>query len=148
MTFADDEELAAHVQGLLDATLPKARWTHAGHLAATAGLILLRPELHLDTALPELIRRLNDSHGVPNSDTRGYHATITIFFLAAIRTALARDDATQPAHARVNRLLGGPLAAGKTMMARYWSDAALFSPEARRHWVPPDRGPIPYAIGG
>ena len=148
MTFEDDAALEAHVRALLDATLPKARWTHAGHLAATAGLALLRPAIHLDTELPALIRRLNDSHGVPNSDTRGYHATITIYFLAAIRAALAKDDATRAAHVRVNRVLAGPLGGGKPVMARYWSDAVLFSPEARRHWVPPDLGPIPYAIGG
>ncbi|WP_270936033.1 hypothetical protein [Falsiroseomonas oryzae] len=148
MTFADDAALGAHVQGLVEATLPKVRWTHAGHLAATAGLILLRPDIAPDTELEGLIRRLNDSHGVPNSDTRGYHATITIFFLAAIRHALARDDARQPAHARVNALLAGPLAGGKPVMARYWSDAVLHSVEARRHWVAPDLRPIPYAIGG
>ena len=39
---------------LLDATLPKARWTHAGHIAATAGLMLLRPGLDVDAALPGL----------------------------------------------------------------------------------------------
>jgi hypothetical protein len=148
VTFEDDAALRAHVQGLLDAALPRARWTHAGHLAATAGLILLSPSLPLDTALPALIRRLNESHGVPNSDTRGYHETITMFFVAAIRHALARDDATRPAHARVNALLKGKLAAGKEVMARHWTDAVLFSPEARRGWVPPDLRPIPYAIGG
>lgn len=148
MTFADDAALEAHVRALLAATLPKARWTHQGHLAATAGLILLHPEMPLDTALPELIRRLNDSHGVPNSDTRGYHATITIFFLAAIRHYLSRHDTTRPAHEQVNALLDGPLGAGKAVMGAYWSDGVLYSAEARRHWVPPDIKPIPYAIGG
>jgi len=33
-------------------------------------------------------------------------------------------------------------------MALYWSDALLFSPEARRAWVPPDLAPIPYPIVG
>jgi hypothetical protein len=120
VTFDDDAALAAHVQALLDATLPKARWTHAGHLAATAGLILLRPEIAPDTALPALIRRLNEAHGVPNDDTRGYHETITLFFLGAIRHALARDDFTRPAHLRVNALLAGKLAGGKAVMARHW----------------------------
>jgi hypothetical protein len=146
--FEDDAALAAHVQALCDASLPKARWSHAGHLAATAGLLLLRPEVDAERELPRLIRRLNESHGVPNSETRGYHATITLFFLAAIRAALAEGDATRPAHARVNALLAGPLGGGKRVMAAYWSDAVLFSPEARRGWVPPDLAPIPYAIGG
>ena len=79
MTFENDAALAAHVQALCDASLPKARWTHAGHVAATAGLMLLRPKMDVERELPGLIRHLNESHGVPNSDTRGYHATITLF---------------------------------------------------------------------
>lgn len=147
MRFDDDAALAAHVAALLDATLPKARWTHDGHLAAVAGLMLLHPALDLDAALPRLIRRLNDSHGVPNSDTRGYHETITRFFLAALRDALARDDAAAPAHRRVNALLGtGPLAGGTRALAPYWSEAALFSVAARRSWVPPDLAPLPYPV--
>ena len=149
MTFADDAALAAHVGGLLDSTLPKARWTHEGHIAAVAGLMLLHPALDVDAALPGLIRRLNDSHGVPNSDTRGYHETITRFFLAAIRDALARDDATAPAHRRVAALLGaGVLAGGKQALAPYWSDAVLFSVAARRGWVPPNLAPLPYPVRG
>lgn len=149
MRFDDDAALAAHVGGLLDAMLPKARWTHEGHIAATAGLILLHPALDAERELPGLIRRLNDSHGVPNSDTRGYHETITRFFLAAIRAELARDDATRAPHARVNALLdAGAVAGGKRALAPYWSDAVLFSPAARRGWVAPDLAPIPYDIAG
>jgi len=148
MTFPDDDALEAHVVALLDATLPKARWTHAGHLAATAGLLLLRPGMDAARELPGLIRRLNASHGVPNSDTRGYHETITRFFLAAIRDALARDDATRPAHRRVNALLAGPLGAGKRVMAAHWSEALLFSVAARRGWVAPDLAALPYPIDG
>jgi hypothetical protein len=148
MTFEDDDALAAHVQALCDATLPKARWTHAGHLAATTGLLLLRPDIDARQRLPGLIRRLNESHGVPNSDTRGYHETITFFFLAAIRDALSRDDAARAAHARANALIAGPLGAGKRVMAPYWSETLLFSPAARRGWVEPDLAPLPYPIAG
>lgn len=148
MTFEDDAALATHIRGLREATLPKAAWTHQGHVAATAGLLLLHPELDLAEALPSLIRRLNDSHGVPNNDTRGYHATITLFFTAAIRAALAKDDTNRPAHQRVNALLAGPLGSGKRIMTAHWSEALLFAPAARRGWVAPDLAPIPYVISG
>ena len=149
MRVADDADLAAHVGGLLDATLPKARWTHEGHIAATAGLMLLHPALDAEAALPRLIRRLNDSHGVPNGDTRGYHETITRFFVAAIRAELARADATRALHVRVNALFEtGAVAGGKRALSPYWSDAVLFSAAARRGWVAPDLAPIPYVIRG
>ncbi|MGG5821646.1 hypothetical protein [Falsiroseomonas sp. HW251] len=149
MRFADDAALQAHLRGLLEATLPKDRWTHEGHVAATAALILLRPDIVPERDLRRLIMRLNDSHGVPNSDTRGYHETITRAFLAAIRDALSKDDATLPGHARVNALLdGGVVGAGKRWLAHSWSDAVLFSVAARRGWVEPDLAPPPYPIGG
>jgi hypothetical protein len=148
MRFDSEADLAAHVRGLLDATLPKARWTHEGHIAATAGLMLLHPEVAPERDLRGLIMRLNDSHGVPNSDTRGYHETITRYFLVALRDALSRDDASRPAHERANALLdAGVLGSGKRALSPYWSEAVLFSVEARRGWVPPDLAPLPYVVG-
>ena len=48
-------------------------------------LIRHRPALNLDETLPGLIRAFNEATGTPNTDTGGYHETITRASLRAAR---------------------------------------------------------------
>jgi hypothetical protein len=75
--FACDAEVAHLGEGLVACTLDRAEWTHEAHLAATIWLLLRRPDVDVDRDLGELIRRFNESVGGVNSDTEGYHETIT-----------------------------------------------------------------------
>lgn len=69
--FASDAEIERIGEGLLARTLPRADWTHEAHLAATTYLLLKRPDLDLETQLPDIIRRYNESVGGVNSDAEG-----------------------------------------------------------------------------
>ena len=82
---------------MLARTLPRAEWTHEAHLAATTYLLLRRPDIDLDTELPGIIRRYNESVGGVNSDTEGYHETITRVFLHGVRLFLAEADCERAA---------------------------------------------------
>ena len=90
--FTADAEIEHLGEGLLARTLPHAEWTHEAHLAATTYLLLRRPEIAIDEELPGLIRRYNESVGGVNSDTEGYHETITRLFLHGVRRFLAHAD--------------------------------------------------------
>ena len=81
------EQIAA---GLLDASLPQAEWTHRGHLTAAYVLILAHGPSATLALCRERIPLLNDAHGVANSDTGGYHETLSIFFVAAVADAIER----------------------------------------------------------
>ena len=81
--FSSDVEIERIGRGLLDRSLPKAEWTHAGHFAA-AFWVLRRPNMDAARDLPGLIRAYNEATGVHNTDTTGYHETIT---LASLRAA-------------------------------------------------------------
>jgi hypothetical protein len=121
--------------GLLDGSLPHADWTHAAHVTAAHTLVRrLGPAAAL-LAVRAAIPRLNDAHGVPNSDDDGYHETLTVFFVAAVADCIARGLDLDATLAAMTREL--PLA--------YWSRAVLFSVAARRGYVPPDvaRPPFP-----
>lgn len=140
-SFLGDEAECAEVlaSGLLDRSLPKGRWTHHAHLAATLWLVRRRNE-GLEVDLPAYIRAYNASVGGVNDDHGGYHETITQAYLAAIRAfnaALPRDVETTAA---CERLLASPLA-HKAWPLNYWSRDRLFSVEARRAWVEPDLDP-------
>jgi hypothetical protein len=135
--FASDAEVARVGEGLLARDLPRAEWTHEAHLAATTYLLLRHPEIDLDRELPGLIRRYNESVGGVNSDTEGYHDTITRVFLNGVRRFLGDADHGEPLHELVNDLLLSPVGR-RDWPLRFYSRDRLFSVEARRQFVPPD----------
>ena len=134
--FADDEAIRHVGEGMLVCTLPKAEWTHEAHIATCAWLILERPDIAPERDLPRLIRRYNESVGGVNSDSEGYHETITQVYIAAVRAALPRSEG-RPLTERVNTLLREP-EGRRDWPLRFYTPERLFSPEARLGWVEPD----------
>ncbi|WP_376100697.1 hypothetical protein ACE7GA_27120 (plasmid) [Roseomonas sp. CCTCC AB2023176] len=141
--FGSDAEVEAIGTRLLDRTLPKAEWTHAAHLAAAAWILAARPDLDAAREMPGIIRAYNEATGVPNSETRGYHDTITQASLRAVRAFLAAQPPGTPLHAACNRLLASPYGDKRWPLA-HWREETLFSPAARRSWVEPDLAPLPF----
>jgi hypothetical protein len=140
--FTTDTEVARLGEGLLAADLPREDWTHEAHLAATTYLLLKRADVDLDKELPGLIRRYNESVGGVNSDSEGYHETITRVFLHGVRLFLAEADAAEPVHELVNELLLSPMGR-RDWPLRFYSRERLFSVEARRNFVEPDLTALP-----
>ncbi len=143
--YASDAEIARLAHGLLDRSLPKAEWTHAAHFAATLWLIRFRPDLDLPAALPGLIRAYNESVGGRNTDSEGYHETITQASLAAARAFLAGRPDAEPLSTVVADLMASPLGRPDWILA-YWTRERLFSVEARRAWVDPDLKPLRFGV--
>lgn len=131
-------------EGVIAATLPKPDWTHAAHVAAAAHIIAARPDLVAERDMPGIIRRYNEATGGVNSDSAGYHHSITLASLAAVRAGLALAPAGTLAD-KVNHLLTGMLG-NKAWPERFWTRETLFSVAARRGWVAPDRAPLPFAV--
>ena len=140
--FTSDAAIERIGEGLLACTLPRDDWTHEAHLAATAYLLTRRPDIDLDRQLPGIIRRYNESVGGVNSDSEGYHETITRLFLRGVRLFLAESDTGEPLHELVNELLLSPMAR-RDWPLRFYSRERLFSAEARRAFVTPDLAALP-----
>jgi hypothetical protein len=140
--FASDAEVVRLGEGLLARTVRRAEWTHEAHLAATTYLLLRRPDVDLDRELARIIRRYNESVGGVNSDSEGYHETITRVFLHGVRLFLAEADTREPLHDLVNQLLLSPMGR-RDWPLRFYSPERLFSVEARRGFVPPDLAALP-----
>ena len=142
MTFQSDAEIDAIGRGVLDLSLPKPQWTHAAHFAAALWLISRRPDIDASRDMPGFIRAYNEATGVANTDSNGYHETITQASLRAARSFL-REDPNRSLFATCNALMQSPL--GKSdWLLQHWSRARLFSVEARRQWVEPDLEPLPF----
>ena len=140
--FHSDAEIEHVAEGMVARTLPKAEWTHEAHLATTTYLLLRRPDIDVDKDLPGLIRRYNESVGGVNSDTEGYHETITRVFLYGVRLFLAEADPKEPLHELVNELLLSPMGR-RDWPLRFYSRDRLLSVEARRDFIPPDLAALP-----
>ena len=140
--FHDDAEIVRIGEGLLARTLPRADWTHEAHLAATTYLLTRRPDVNIDKELPGIIRAYNESVGGVNSDSEGYHETITGLFLHGVRLFLDEADGHEPLHELVNELLLSPMGRREWPL-RFYSAERLFSVEARRKFVQPDIAALP-----
>lgn len=140
MSWPSDEQLEDLVARFHARTLPKSEWTHQAHLAVGMWHV---HGLGPDEALIRLrsgIRCLNDTHGTPNTDSSGYHETITRAYVLLIAAFIADRDG-QAAAVCAQRLLASPLAHRDALLA-YYSKELLMSVQARRGWLEPDRSPL------
>jgi len=137
----NDKEIEHIAQGLLSASLPREAWAHAAHFAAALWFLRHRPD-EAFAVMPGFIRRYNEISGTPNTDTSGYHKTIT---QASMRLAawhlLRSHDAVLSGI--LDNIMRSP-AARSDWLQEYWSRERLFSAEARRSWIEPDLKLFPY----
>lgn len=139
--FTDDAAITHLGEGLIACTLAKEEWTHEAHLAACLYLLARRPDIDVDAQIAGLISRFNASVGGVNDDHNGYHDTITRAYVAGVRRFL-REQASGELTADVNALLASD-AGSRDWPLRFYSRERLFSVEARRGFVEPDRAPLP-----
>ncbi|MCC6727178.1 MAG: hypothetical protein IT258_21925 [Saprospiraceae bacterium] len=139
LPLADAERLIA---GFNACTLPKEEWTHEAHLIG--GLWMLSQ--FGDKALDEMrtrIKRFNESVGGVNDDQNGYHETLTVFWLWALREMFADDDGklywNQDA---VDDIIFDETLADRNLWAEFYSKERMMSVEARRQYVAPDLKPM------
>lgn len=139
--FSCDAEIERIGLGVAERTLPKPEWTHAAHFAA-AFWVLRRSCVHAERDMPKLIRAYNLATGVANTDSSGYHETITLASLRAARDWLAKRP-DEPLHEALDALLDSDYGRSDWLLG-YWSKPVLFSVMARRAWIDPDLKPLPF----
>ena len=137
MSWPTPEELETLAADFQARALPKAQWTHEAHLAVGAWHVHRYGTADAIDRLRAGIRRLNESHGTANTDTGGYHESVTVAYVAVIAAFLDRTRPVSIAEG-VQALLSSPLAR-KDALLTFYSREVLFSVRARREWVPPDR---------
>lgn len=139
--FADDAAVRRVGEGLLARTLPKAEWTHEAHLAACLWLIRERADFVPERDMPETIRTYNVAAGGENTDSAGYHETLTQLYIRGVRAfAGTLPDGIGLVDA-VNALLESEIGARSWPLC-FYSKERLFSVEARRDWIEPDLAPL------
>ncbi len=123
--------------GVLDCTLDRALWTHEAHLDFAAGILRLfgaEASMHVSRSA---IQKYNEVSNCANTDSGGYHETLTAYFCAAVAFIVGPLAPGQ-------RLSDHPLLSRNAPLT-FWERESLFSVAARRGWVPPQR-PLPFAL--
>ncbi len=115
-------------------TLPKSAWTHAAHVAIGACYAVEFGPDALDRTRAGIIR-YNQAVGTPNTETSGYHETLTRFWSAVIAREVA--GISDPWQAAVHAAAKFGNARG--LHSDFYSFDVVRSVEARRNWIPPDR---------
>ena len=134
-------EAVEHIyQGIKDSTLPKAEWTHGGHLCGAVGILVEIGLVEAERIMPDIIRRYNVACGITNSDTEGYHHTLTLFYLRVIARELEQIN-TNSLGDKATSILKSEISA-RDYPLRYYEKTRLFSKEARLNWIEPDRRPL------
>ena len=133
--YKSDEEVFLLVRAFEERSLAKADWTHAAHL--TVGLYYC---LHASFGMAKNLMRdgiywLNDAHGTPNTESSGYHETLTVFWMKTIDAFLAAGDRGKGLAALANELVAD---CDARLPLKYYSRELLFSPAARAAYVAPD----------
>lgn len=137
MIPSNDAELDEFLRGFEEGTYPVKQWTHAAHLAMAGGYLT---RMSADEALPFLRERIaayNVAQGGVNTDSSGYHESLTVFWIKLVAAHLAGLDAAMSRVDKVRSVVE-TFAPRRDIFREYWSFDVVKSVEARRSWVPPD----------
>ncbi|KAB2808666.1 hypothetical protein [Phaeocystidibacter luteus] len=131
------EEIDSLIQRFERQELPKPEWTHEAHLVVA---IWYNYQLDKKSAMDrvrDLITRHNTSVGTPNTDSEGYHETITQFWMNAADGFIA-ERKSRSVYDLCSEFIQSDFASSSTPL-QFYSEAVLFSVEARHNWVEPNR---------
>lgn len=143
MYILDEAAIERVALGVIDRTLPKSEWTHAGHFAAALWLCRHRRELVEADEIRTLISRYNEATKTANTDTGGYHHTITLASMRGATDYLASHPENAPLHVVHSALMASRYGHPDWLLT-CWSREVLFSVPARRGWIEPDLAPLPF----
>jgi hypothetical protein len=134
---ADTDRL---VHSFLLCTLPKDKWTHHAHLRV--GLWYLTrysPNESLDR-LRKNIKQYNIAVGIENTDSHGYHETITQFYIWLVDRFVRQSDRSEYIDLLANKLVN--IYGDRQLIFEYYTHGLLMSKIARLNWVEPDLKPL------
>jgi hypothetical protein len=115
--------------------LPKEEWTHAAHLLTGACYVHALGREAAVGKMRECVKRHNESVGTKNTETSGYHETITGMWIRLL--AGLHRDAGSMGRAAFAALAVERFEPRRAIFRDYYDFDVVASTEARLRWVEP-----------
>ena len=131
------DEIETFIVAFEGRSLPKVHWTHQAHLIVALWYNLRHGADEALNIVRDRIKRYNEAVGTQNTATSGYHETITIFYMWAVRKFIESASPEASLVELANDLIRGKCAA-RSFPFEYYSRDLLLSSEARAIWIEPD----------
>ncbi len=139
--MTDDRSIERLAYGVLDYSLPRTEWTHAAHFAVSLWLLRHRRDLTTAAMMRKVITDYNEATGTANTDSGGYHHTITVASMAVAEAHLRRCGPDMPLHRVLDTLMTSRFGRSDWLFD-HWRRDTLFAVTARHAWVEPDLDPL------
>jgi len=134
--YKTDNDIYTLVKAFEERTLLKSEWTHAAHLTVGLYYCFRHPFGVAKNLVRDGIYWLNDSHGTLNTDSSGYHETLTLFWLKTIWHFLEENKTEKSLVVLANKLI--TVCSDAKLPLEFYSHELLFSRAARHNYVEPD----------
>ncbi|MBX3119257.1 MAG: hypothetical protein KF784_09340 [Fimbriimonadaceae bacterium] len=133
--FKSEDEIHELIRRFEECELSHEQWTHSAHVSSAAYFCFNLPPAQALEAFRERIMNLNDSHGVVQTIDRGYHETLTRFWMAYVRRWI---HAARPS-SLIDAVNGATEACRERYLVRlFYSKDRIMTWEARKGWISPD----------
>ncbi|HEV2913406.1 MAG TPA: hypothetical protein VGX92_09000 [Pyrinomonadaceae bacterium] len=129
-------EIECLVRNFESCLLPRDQWTHRAHLTVALWYLLRHQWPEAVRRTRENIKRYNEAGGILTTRERGYHETITLFWLRMVRLYLETASRECSLVALFNGMVDRY--GDKSLPLKFYTRERLMSGEARARWIEPD----------
>ena len=131
------EEAEKLVEAFENCTLDKSDWSHEAHLLAGMKMCILYGE-NASTEMKKRVIRFNESVGTINSESSGYHETITHYWITILKAFCRENNIIIFDQYATDTLLFAEELAQRNSFLEYYSKDLIMSSRARMAFVAPD----------
>jgi len=139
LPLATEAEIIDSVAAFEACTLPYVHWTHRAHLAVAVRYVRTMPH---EAALERLRERIG-AYNTCCGDPTGYNETVTRLYLMRLRHDADHGIAEPNLAAELRR---ASAAYGVSWLYEHYSKDRIWSSEAARGWIEPDRKPLDFFV--
>lgn len=130
------EQISSLIQQFENRTLKKEAWTHEAHLIVAIWYSSKNSFKKTLQLVRNHIKAFNLATGTENTDTGGYHETITHFWLSVAHQFIKKNP--EKSVTELCNLFIKSKMAFNDFFFNFYSKELLFSTKARREFVEPD----------